>query len=143
MIKKIADYLSEFEEIEKKSKINIEYLPKEPTSYSIMEEAMVNGGLIRKSITGNKLKQKIVTLLRTTEYEEPIATNIDNSNFFRNFEKWIENNNEKRIFPNIDGVQSIEIISSGYLQGVSQDQTSAIYGVGIKIIYLERKLINE
>ena len=136
MIEAVRNYIGLFEDIEPSDPINVEYLPSEPTSYSLVEEPLFNGGVLNTFLNGIQRKEFRVQLQRVTHYEEPVATNISNSKFMKRFESWIQDNNKNRVFPAIEGIQEVKITTSGYLQAVSSDQTHAVYVVSLQFIYI-------
>lgn len=142
MIDKVRDFILEYQELEQ-NPVNIEYLKPSAVSYSLMEEALFDAGrgvgVIRHYGNGQKLKEYKVRLLRVADYEEVIETNVENSNFMREFGEWIEQKNDLKELPDIDGIQSVNIYAGGSLEAVAQDQLSAVYGIGLRFVYLERK----
>ncbi len=137
MISAVRTFINGYESLEQTALLNVEYLPSNPVNYTIVEEVMENDGVVREFVGGAQLKEYRVRLLRTTHYEQPTTTNIANSTFMRNFEEWIRSNNKSKNLPSINGVQSIRITSSGYLQAVAEDQTHAIYSVGLAVRYIK------
>jgi len=133
----IRKFIRGYTDIERKTLVNVEYLPKTPISYSIVKEPSLEGGVIRSFISGKKLKEIRVRLLRNAHFEEPVATNIANAKFMDDFENWIDACNKEKQLPNITGIQSVEITTVGYLNAIAENQTSAVYGVGLRFTYIE------
>lgn len=142
MIEKIEKYIKTFEPIGEDARFNLEFLPDESVAYSLVEEPSFNNGkgirVVKHYGNGMKLKELSVQLQRVTDYEELKQTNLDNSKFMKDFESWIDNNNKNRILPEIQGIQNVEITTSGYIEAVSADQAHAVYVVSLKFIYLEK-----
>lgn len=142
MIRKIREYIELYESIEENERINVEFLPAKPTSYSLVEEPLFNNGkgvgVLRKFLDGKTKREYRVQLQRVAHYEEMVDTNIDNSNFMKSFQKWIEENNKNKIFPEIDGMQKVNLTTNGYIQAVSEGQDLAIYVVGLQFIYIDK-----
>lgn len=142
MIKAFRDYLLDYEKLEVDAKLNVEYLPAGPVHYTIVEDPLIDigkgVGVVNHYHNGSKVKEFRVRLLRSANYDEPTAVNIANSQFLKHFEKWIEDNNKNKIYPNIDGILSIETTTNGYIESVANDQSHAVYTVGLRITYLER-----
>lgn len=140
MITAMRNYISDWEKLEAKAKLNVEYLPSDPVNYSLMEEPLSDlgrgVGVVRQFLNGKAIKEYRVRLLRVAHYEEPTATNIGNSRFMRDFEAWIDKNNKTKQFPEIEGILSIETTTNGYIESVSNDQTEAVYTVGLRITYI-------
>lgn len=143
MIKAMRDFIREYQDLESKALVNVEYLPKGPINYSIMEEALVDAGkgvgVVKSFMNGTKIKELRYRLLRNADYEQAVATNIANSKFMEDFSKWIIKCNKEGKYPVINGVLSIETTTSGYIESVANDQTHAIYTVGLRVTYLEKE----
>ena len=143
MIEAIRNFIDQYEELEKKALLNVEYLPSGPTNSSIMEEALADigkgVGVVSRYGNGMMIKEFRVRLLRNAYYEEPVETNIANSNFMKDFEAWIRTCNKNENYPNIDGILSIETTTNGYIQSVANDQTHAVYSVGLRVTYLTKE----
>ena len=73
-------------------------------------------------------------------YGIDVLQNIDNSGFYEKFADWIENNNDKGIFPLLDnGLETlaIEVTSTGYAFAVTED--TAQFQIQLRLKYLKRK----
>lgn len=137
MITAIRNYIMGYEKLESTALLNVEYLPSKPTNYTIVEEPMEDDGVIKRFVANKQLKEYRVRLLRTTHYEQPIATNVSNSTFMKEFSEWIYDNNQTKNLPSISGIQSIRITGNGRLEAVAEDQSHAIYSVGLAIRYIK------
>lgn len=137
MISALRNFIINYAELEQTALLNVEYLPSTAINYTIVEEPVQEDGIIRSFVGGAKLKEHRFRLLRTTHYEQPSATNISNSTFMRDFEAWINSQNNDGQLPSIAGIQDIRITSKGRLEAVADDQSHAVYGVGLGIRYIE------
>lgn len=133
MIAAVRKYIRKYEHLEKTALLNVEYLPSKPINYSLMEEPSIT---LSQFLNGDKLVEYRIRLMRITSYEEPVAINVENSKFMQDFSKWISDNNKNKVLPNINGIQSMNIITPGTLTAVADDGTSAVYTVvlGFRII---------
>lgn len=68
-------------------------------------------------------------------YSAEILQQLENSNFFEDFQKWIEDNNENYILPEVKGAIKIEILTNGFLLDAEADK--AKYQIQLKLIYKE------
>ena len=141
MIEAMRNFIDEYEELEKRALLNVEYLPSKPINYSIVEEPLVDigkgVGVVAHYGNGTQIREFRVRLLRNAYYEEEVSVNIGNSRFMKDFEEWIETCNKTKQLPNIENILSIETTTNGYIQNVANDQTHAVYSVGIRITYLK------
>jgi len=76
-------------------------------------------------------------------YSSDITNNLTNIGFFEDFADIIKSNNEKRILPDIEGIESIECLNSGTLN--NEDGTKAIFDIQIRITYrdnIEKEVVS-
>ncbi|QIK70839.1 hypothetical protein G7062_11275 [Erysipelothrix sp. HDW6C] len=137
MIEAVRGFLRGFSKIEETDIFNVEYLPEYATSFSLIEEQMVNGGILNTFLNGVTRREYRVTLQCVFDYDKALEVNVDNSSFLKDFQEWIEQQNDKEEYPMIPRIQSMKVDTTPYLQAVSADQTQAIYLVGLLFIYLK------
>ncbi|WP_195430895.1 chloramphenicol resistance protein [Clostridium sp. D46t1_190503_E9] len=119
-------------------KVNVNYLEGNPDTYSI-EEVPINP-IVRKYVNGDSIRQYAFIFTSREPYGIDVLQNIDNSGFYEKFADWIENNNDKEIFPLLDnGLEplSIEVTSTGYAFAVTED--TAQYQINLRLKYFKRK----
>ena len=119
-------------------KVNVNYLEGNPDTYSI-EEVPINP-IVRKYVNGDSIRQYAFIFTSREPYGIDILQNIDNSGFYEKFADWIENNNDKGIFPLLDnGLEplAIEVTSTGYAFAVTED--TAQFQIQLRLKYLKRK----
>ena len=90
--------------------------------------------ILRPYRNGDYLGQYQFYFSSNEYYDNSVVQNISNLDFYDRFREEIEINNEKRILPEIDGIQSIECMSHGAIQ----DQTEsgmAKYVIQMRITY--------
>lgn len=119
-------------------KVNVNYLEGNPDTYSI-EEVPINP-IVRKYVNGDSIRQYAFIFTSRESYGIDVLQNIDNSGFYEKFADWIENNNDKGIFPLLDnGLEplAIEVTSTGYAFAVTED--TAQFQIQLRLKYLKRK----
>ena len=72
--------------------------------------------------------QKELKLQSTEEIQ-----NMLNTEFYEDFSNWIEENNFNGILPNIEGIETIECLSTGYAYQTGID--TARYQIQLRITY--------
>lgn len=130
MIEKIKDFIAKCHLL-KDEQINVDYLSNEISYYSI--EVVPSERTLRKYLDGSEDRQLIFVFASRESYSEDVIQNILNSKFYEDFNDWIEEQNDKGILPNIEGIESIECTSPGYAFQTSED--TARYQIQMKILY--------
>lgn len=100
MIDKVRKYIAECPFLDEYAELNVEYLQDKVKTYSINENAGYEP-IISTDILGNTERQFLFTFDSKLHWNEDIQNNIDNSKFFEDFRNWLEENNKKKIFPEI------------------------------------------
>lgn len=136
MIEEVRKYIAQCPYLKEYSELNIEYLVDKVDTYSINESAGYNP-IVSKDIIGNQNMQFLFTFDSKLRWNEDIQNNIDNSKFFENFRDWLEENNNKKIFPKIEGIYKIEALTNGYIHATNANE--AIYRIQCKIEYFRRR----
>lgn len=142
IIESVREYFKECPHIDKFTKLNINFLPKDSVSYSIEEVPSQNGNVIKKFLDGSSEREFNFVLASMFDYSEDLQTNIENSGFFEGFQEWIEENNNNDILPQLkNGYEpiSINVTTTGYLFFVSEDMKTARYQIQLKLIYEKEK----
>ncbi|MBP3463761.1 MAG: hypothetical protein J6K45_04695 [Clostridia bacterium] len=135
MIEEIREYIAKCPYLKEYGELNIEYLTDKVNTYSINESAGYNP-VINNFLVGSEM-QFLFTFDSKLRWNEDIQNNIDNSKFFENFRNWLEENNNKKIFPNIKGIYKIEALTNGYIHVTNANE--AIYRIQCKIEYFKRR----
>ncbi len=130
-IDKIRDYIAKCPYLKEFAELNVEYLQDKVETYSINENAGYNP-VLNKFRVGAEM-QFLFTFDSKLYWNEDIQNNIDNSKFFENFRRWLEENNEKHIYPNIDGVYEIGATTNGYIFATNANE--AIYRIQCYLNY--------
>lgn len=134
MIEKIRDYFKEHVTLaEEFNEILVDFLGKEATSYSI--EPIPTDRVLRPYTDGGGLYQLVFQFGSKEFYDDSLSQNIDNLNFYERLQEEIEDNNNRGVLPDIDGIQSIECLNNGTIQDI--EHGTAKYGIQMRITYIK------
>ena len=118
MIDSVRDYIANCPYLDDFTEVNVNYLVNKVKAYSVNEGASYNP-IITTDILGNEESQFQFTFDAKFYWNDEIANNVDNSNFFDNFSNWLRENNNNKIFPTIGSddisITSISANSNGYI----------------------------
>lgn len=121
-------------ELLKDGVLGVDYLGPNAPEYSI--NTILNASPVVKQYTdGGQLKQYPFYFQSQESYTEDAADAIANSGFYEEFEAWIKKQDEDGNLPNIEGIQSIEALSNGFLYDAAGD--TATYQIQCRILYIE------
>lgn len=136
MIDSVRDYIANCPYLDDFTEVNVNYLVDKVKAYSVNEGASYNP-IITTDILGNEESQFQFTFDAKFYWNDEIANNVDNSNFFENFSNWLRENNNNKIFPTIGSddisITSISANSNGYIFDTSSDE--AIYRISCVMNY--------
>ena len=132
-VTKLRAYLMDIitELIGQYGEMNINFLSNEPNNYSL-DKIPVNP-TTEQWIIGNFLKRDVYSFRSRCLYSYKDIDNLKNIGFFEIFEETIINNNEKKILPDIDGIESIECLNCGTLLDV--ENGTAEFNIQIQMTY--------
>lgn len=132
MVEKLKDYFLNHVQLTSEFKnILVDFLGEEATTYTI-EPIPVE--IIDTPYTdGGSLNQFVFQFGSREFYDNGVAQNIENLDFYERFKEEIEQNNKNHILPDIDGIQSIECTTHGTLDGA--ESGTAKYIIQMKIKY--------
>lgn len=114
--------------------INVNYLGGESDNFSI-EEVPVNP-ILKKYLDGSSIRQFEFVFCSREPYGAEVLQQIENSTFYEDFADEIESKNDNEVLPNIEGIQSIEILSNAYT--VSVTENTAMYQINLRIKYYKK-----
>lgn len=136
MIDKIRDYVSTCPFLDKFTAINVNYLVDKIKAYSVNESAGYNP-ILNTDLCGNKEMQFQFSFDAKFYWNEEVQNNVDNSVFFEEFRNWLEENDEKGIYPKIEGIEPLTIgaITNGFIFATNSDE--AIYRISCKFTYMK------
>lgn len=113
------------------SQINADMLSNDTNNYSL--DRIPTASTIEKWITGDEIHKDVYSFRSRKSYSQDTINNLKNIGFFETFENIIKNNNEAKILPDIDGVESIECLNCGTLNNT--DTRTAEFDIQIQITY--------
>lgn len=131
MIVEIRDFLQTLTVVDSFAKINVNYLGEKPTEYVI--EPIPAEKIIKKYADGSRLCQYVFQFASREYYSSDVVENMQNTDFYDDFTKAIENSNRIGLLPDIEGIQSIECLNVATLQDVGTD--TAKYAIQMRITY--------
>lgn len=134
MINAIRDYLIKIEVIDEDCRINVDFLGENPSEFSI-EKIPVNP-ILEPYIAGCSLNQFQFQLVSCEEYGADVLQNISNSIFYENLYNKIEENNNKKVLPEIEGIQTIECLDNGCIE--TTNINTARYSIQMRITYFHK-----
>lgn len=135
MIENMRNYVATCPYLDEFTAVNVNYLISKVKAYSINEEASYNP-VIGEDILGNEFCQFKFSFDAKFKWNEEIANNIDNSQFFENFSNWLKSNNKSKTYPTVNNditVTGIMAISNGYILDTASDE--AIYRIACVMYY--------
>lgn len=136
LIKAEREYILTCPYIKDIFKVNANFLDSEVDNFSVIQ--IPCQPLLSEDLLGNKLRQSKFGLVGRLNYSENTEDNIENMGLFEKFEEWIEENNEKGIFPILKtGLipKEINVISNGYITETAENLDDAVYQIEMQLIY--------
>lgn len=132
MVEKLKEYFIEHVQLASEFKnILVDFLGEEATTYVI--EPIPEQEIVTPYTDGGSLNQFIFQFGSREFYDDGVAQNIENLDFYEKFKEEIETNNKNGILPDIEGIQSIECTTGGTLDGA--ESGTAKYIIQMKIKY--------
>ena len=131
MIEKIREYFIENNIIDNKSRINVDFLGEKAEEFAIIP--MPVNPILEQYVNGSSLRQFQFQLISCNHYGANVMQNMANSTFYEKLYDLIESNNKKRIYPQIDGIESIECLNNGAI--VDATTNTARYSIQMRITY--------
>ena len=135
-ISKLRDYLFEVIDTlttDNKYQINADMLDTNPNNYSLNKIPTQSD--VEKWVTGGRLCKDVYSFRSRKAYSQDAINNLNNIGFFEKFQKLIDENNKKGIWPQIQNVESIECLNQGTL--VSNETNTAEFQIQIQVTYRE------
>lgn len=132
LVEKIRLYLDQHTTLAREfENILIDFLDKEAITYTI--EPIPVDYVVTNYTDGSSLRQFVFQFSSREYYDESVAQQISNLGFYEKFQNEIEKNNNSRILPDIDGIQTIECLNYGTIQDTQSG--TAKYGIQMRITY--------
>ena len=134
MIEEIRNYFKDHVQLASTfENILVDFLGDDAITYTI--EPIPVEPIIRPYTDGSSLRQYVFQFGSREFYDNGVAQNIENLDFYEKFKNEIETNNKNGILPNIDGIQTIECLTDGTIQDVQNG--TAKYIIQMRITYLK------
>jgi hypothetical protein len=134
MVEKIKEYFIENVRLaDEFETILIDFLGNEAITYTI--EPVPVEPIVKQYTDGGSLRQFVFQFGSREYYDNGVAQNIENLDFYEKFKDEIETNNKNGVLPDIDGIQSIECLTDGTIQDVQSG--TAKYIIQMRITYLK------
>lgn len=137
MINELRDYFLRCPFLEESAKMGIDYLTDGAVNYSINSEPTTP--ILKKYTDGSALKAFNFTFQSHEYYSAAEVDNIENLEFYSKLEKWIKENNQKNILPELKESyiypQIVEVLTGGYL--FDNDEATGRYVIQLRLIYME------
>ena len=132
MVEKLKNYFMEHVQLASEFKnILVDFLGEEATTYTI--EPIPVETIITPYTDGGSRRQFVFQFGSREFYDNGVAQNIENLDFYEKFKEEIETNNKNGVLPDIDGIESIECTTDGVLDGA--ESGTAKYIIQMKIKY--------
>ena len=132
MVEKIKEYFIEnVRRADEFETILIDFLGNEAITYTI--EPVPVEPIVRQYTDGGSLRQFVFQFGSREYYDNGVAQNIENLDFYEKFKDEIETNNKNGVLPDIDGIQKIECLTDGTIQDVQNG--TAKYIIQMRILY--------
>lgn len=90
---------------------------------------------VEQWIIGNVIHKDVFSFRSRMSYSQDTINNLKNIGFFEKFERTIKSNNENRILPDIEGIESIECLNCGTMN--NNETNTAEFDIQIQITYRE------
>jgi hypothetical protein len=113
------------------SQMNVNFLDKEPSSYSL--DKIPTASEVEKWIAGTSIYRDVYSFRSRRNYSADEISNIENIGFYEAFEKIIIQKNKSKELPEIDGIQSISCLNCGTLNNANTN--TAEFDIQIQIEY--------
>ncbi len=102
-----------------------------PTEFAIVPIPV--DPILERHVDGSSLRQYQFQLISCNDYGADVLQNMANSKFYEDLYDLIEKNNKKEIWPDIEGIESIECLNNGAISDATTN--TARYSIQMKIIY--------
>lgn len=130
IINAIREYFEE-QDILNNKKVNIDFIKNNTNEYII--EPIPIEPIYRQYTDGKAIRQYVFQFSSLNYLTSEVVNNLLNSEFYESFSKVIEENNNKKILPKVDGIQSIECLNIGTIE--DEQENKAKYSIQMRILY--------
>lgn len=141
-ISAIREYIKKCPYLDNGRILGVDRLGADPIEYTI--DTVPCEPIIKEYIDGSSVRQIEFIFGSREKYGQDVMQNIMNSDFYENFACWIEQQDEKRVFPDFGkwrSVSSIEVLTNGYAHDVTSDTSR--YQIQLRITYYQDRRYNK
>lgn len=135
IIESIRDFIQEWL-LNNGERLNVEFLGEEPIQY-VIEEVPCNI-IMEKNIDGSSSRQYKFNFASREYFSQEARQNINNSRFYENFARLLEECSNKGDLPKLEGgrqATKIEALSSGYVFSTTPNLDKAKYQIQCVLEY--------
>ena len=139
-VNKIREYLFKILDSivnDKTYQINADMLSEDINNYSL--DKLKNASVVQRWITGVEIHREVFTFRSRKAYSQDAINNLKNIGFFEKFEALIKENNDKKILPDIEGIENISCLNCGTMSNATTN--TAEFDIQIQVTYREEKKI--
>ncbi len=115
----------------KKYQINANMLSNDINNYSL--DRIPTASKVKKWISGIEIHKDVYSFRSRMAYSPEVINNLANAGFFEIFEAIIASNNKNNILPKIEGIQSIECLNCGSMNGTTSNTCE--FDIQLQITY--------
>lgn len=135
IIQSVREYVMKFPEL-KDGYLRVDYLGADPIEYTV--EAVPCDPIYQQYADGGSIKQFLFIFASRDFFSADINQCIENLDFYEKFAGWIEENDNNKIYPQLDSGKTavkIEVLTQGY--AFDFDEKSARYQLQLRLLYEE------
>lgn len=136
IIESIRDYFKTCPLLDKKARINVDYIGDKVIEYAIYPEPIEPW--YKRYLGGGGIRQFGFTFTTVNYLSAETQIQLANSGFSEKLINWIVSNNDKGILPDIKGIVEIQILTNGFLSDTST--STAMYQIQMKLLYVDNSL---
>jgi len=134
----IRDWIRGYPLIDNNLRVNIDWLPEDSTEYTI--DSVPGDAVVQRYIDGSAKKQALFVFGSREPYGSDVLQNIDNSGFYEEFSKWVEEQNDAGNLPVLETGKTpikVDVLSTAYV--FQSDAETARYQIQCRLLYMEVK----
>lgn len=138
VISRIRDWIAKCPYLEEFRELFVDYLPEDADAYSI--EVTPSEPIVQRYINGDTLRRKQFSFCSRIVYDG--LDNLDASEFFEDFQNWLESCTEKGDLPELapgKESKSIRALTDGYLY--DNNGKKAQYRIQCEFIYYQKRSV--
>lgn len=115
----------------KEYQINADMLSNDIDNYSLDKIPVETE--VERWIIGPAIHRDVFSFRSRVAYSQDVLNNLKNVGFFEKFERIIKENNDKKILPNIEGIEAIECLNCATMNDA--DTNTAEFDIQLQITY--------